>query len=553
MTNAGNVITLIQVTRIGDILQTYQAVKQITKQNPELKFNLIARRQMVAGIRSIISDQFENIYEFEAKDFFYSENDVVDLKTVNGNLSDFIKRISASPIDVLINLSFNKTSEYLATIIPAKSKLGPRRNKNAQIEVYDRWGQFVFSNVMTGDHNPFSLVDIFKNMICDNNSSPIYKTDHNERQKKIIIHPFASLTKKRWGHNKWTELTYQLLKNFDDHIVQVVGSKHDCADANLFLSSPILKKYLNRLEISVGEKSISEVFEDLSTSALFIGHDSMVSHLASLTNTKSIVISLGTVRPQETTPYNNNIINVAPKIGCFPCTVAYDCEILPCHSKLSYQPIVAISNLLLNNTEVTESELAENIPSFHLNNLFIYKSRIDEDHGLILDELTENYQTVESTFKLFYRVLWSFYFKNKEFPNTLPLISEDTAYQLRNYLSGVNNLFELYNFGINFANGIITEAESDNPDINEIQHLSAKLEEIDQLTILNKTHFPHLAPFIDYFVVAKSNVEGKNIIEMANNTLVLLHNASNLTAVLFEFVEQAISAIITESNKSSEV
>ena len=89
--------------------------------------------------------------------------------------------------------------------------------------------------------------------------------------------------------------------------------------------------------------------EKISESLLFIGHDSMVAHMASLASTKSIVMPLGTVRPHETSPYQTNAIIVAPRIDCFPCNVETTCELLPCHSKIQYDVVLELINCQINN------------------------------------------------------------------------------------------------------------------------------------------------------------------------------------------------------------
>jgi len=53
-----------------------------------------------------------------------------------------------------------------------------------------------------------------------------------------------------------------------------------------------------------------------------------------------------------------------------------------------------------------------------------------------------------------------------------------------------------------------------------------------------------LSGLIDYFYVHKANTPGNNILEISKNNLLTYYDASNLTAVLAEFIEKSVSPYI---------
>src|SRR5690606_3299837 len=121
-----------------------------------------------------------------------------------------------------------------------------------------------------------------------------------KKKKNIIIHPFASHTRKRLNASKWAEIIYQTLKRNPQFEIIVVGGPEDIKETKELLNLPIVKAYADRIQSIVGKASIEDVYNYLRTTTLFIGHDSMVSHLTSFHQTPSIILSLGTVRPMET-------------------------------------------------------------------------------------------------------------------------------------------------------------------------------------------------------------------------------------------------------------
>ena len=47
-------IAILQLTRIGDLVQTYQATRQFKAENPNTHITLIARRKFATGIHFLL-------------------------------------------------------------------------------------------------------------------------------------------------------------------------------------------------------------------------------------------------------------------------------------------------------------------------------------------------------------------------------------------------------------------------------------------------------------------------------------------------------------------
>lgn len=539
-------MAFIQLTRIGDVIQTFMAARQLKAENPNVELTLIARKKFAYGLDFLLSSIFDNIVYFETKDFFSKK----DLSTATTNVHNFIHDLNKYEFDIVLNLSFNKSSSFLTSLVKSKHKMGLHRNRQGEVAVNDKWSQFIFSNVMTSTLNPFNLVDIYKHMA---GAKEIDVTTYQYPKEGIItIHPFASSKKKSWGMNKWNEVIYKLLKDRSDLQIIIVGAPQDQEKVKYITESPMLEQFQERIINKVGLNSIEDTFEDLAKSQLFIGHDSMVSHLAALFRMPSLVISLGTVRPQESSPYNDRAYILAPRNKCFPCTIQERCDLLPCHSSINYQVVVAAAKNLIDHGEFTWKELSQHITPFHIDNTVIYKSGFDE-FGIKLLEITGNNATHQDVFRTLYRVIWSYYLANIEVSAQTPEFNNDTLKVLNNHLEGTNYLFELYGHGFNFCNMILDETEKDEPNVKVIQDYVAKLAEIDGLCNITKRSFKQLAPLIDFFYVNRANAAGKNIIEITNNNLISFHDSSNIVAILAELVEKTIGPRIGNIARSPEV
>jgi ADP-heptose:LPS heptosyltransferase len=542
-------LLIIQLTRIGDLIQTVQASRQFKSENPNFHLTIVARRKFASELIFLLETVFDDIILFDTKDFFIKK----DFKSACSEVHTLVTKTNETPFDYAINLSFCKSSSYLNSLIQAEFKFGIHRNDRAEVSINDKWSQFIYSNVLNTADSPFSLVDIYR-YIMGVKQTLVLEPDQEftKRDNNIVIHPFASQRKKRWGLNRWSELIFKLIKDKPDHTIHIVGSSADHLEAQRLLSSPALKPHKDNIITHTQDKKIVDTYQLLMNSKLFIGHDSMVSHLASETLTPSIVVSLGTVRPYETSPYSNSVINVAPRNKCFPCTIPEKCELLPCHNSINHQVINSIALGILREEEINQSFLTQNLTPFHLNGVQIFKGDYD-DNGFVLNELTSSFKSTSDAFKAYYKIIWLYYLNGAETAAELPSTTKETADMLNKYLNGVNYLFELYNFGVKYSNKIISESESENINFQEIQESINKLGEIDNLCNITKKSFPLLKGLVDFFYVNKANALGDNLKEISQHNLLNYYDASNLVAVLNDFIERSVKPHVDVNKLESEV
>ncbi len=540
-------MAIIQTTRLGDVIQTAQAARILKEYYPHIELTLIGRRRFVEPLRFLCDKIFDSIITFETKDFVSYEEKKTPERSVS-SLKSFLEKINNKNIDVLVNLSFSKSSSFLTNLIKAKQKLGMSRDRFSKIKIDDLWSQFIYSNVQRGSQNPYNLVDLYKKILGVSFLKSKTNMEATPREKLVVIHPFASQKRKKWGHSKWIEVTYFILKNFPEHRVAIVGGKEDREYEKYFLESTILGKYQDRIDYNIANKEIRSLYLSLRKAQLFVGHDSMVGHLASEAQTPTLTISLGTVRPHETTPYHSKAINVAPRISCFPCTPTKKCDLLPCHGQVSYQAICKLIEMKLQNIEISHQNIQDKISIFHLENINIFKA-YDPGHGeQELEELIHLTPEINSIFKIYYKILWSLILSDVELSSNPPRVSIKTAKELEHYQKGLTSLFEIYRFGATFAKQLIEDINQ-GKKAHEIKETFSKISEIDTLTPIVKQNYPLLAPLVDFYFVAIANIREEELIQVAESALLIFDSAQNAVSALFELSGQTLEAQIHFNDK----
>lgn len=535
-------IAILQLTRFGDLIQTAQALKNIKDTHPQYRIILIARSQFATPLNFLLEKYFDCIYPLKGSQIF--KNALTGgLSASKKELDDFLDSLKHEKIDALINLSFSKSSSYLASLIAAKHKLGQFHDLNNKIQINDKWSQVLFSTVMRGPFNPFSLVDLFKNIIgiTSPSSPPREKTvEVKKRENFIVFHPFASAERKMWKAEKWVEVIYKTLKDNAEYSIVLVGAKNEFLKSQIIIENPLLKTFSERLINSVGKTSLQELSLLLERAKLFVGHDSMVGHLSASTNTPAFIISLGNVRPYETTPYQAQSYNIAPRTKCFPCFPSDPCAYNQCHYDIPYQLVSNLVKQILRDEEISSKTIKNTNSDFHLSSVNLYRSHF-QNGTLALENLTSDHADVADVFRLFYKITWLFVLNDHEEAYPFPNLSPNSHSALLDALKGLQHLFELSEFGQKYSRFILEEIATTTPSISKIKEFSKKIDEIDLLQEMVQKTSPHLSPVIDYFKVRKANLFGENIVALTESSYLIFEENAQIASVLFELIQNTVA------------
>ncbi len=526
---------LVQITRTGDLLQVLQAVQYFRYEHPDVRLILVAREQFYRPVAFLLDTYFDAIHLLDGKTLA-----APTLHESANALKPFLNKLAHENIEVLANLSYSKSSTYLSSIIPARKRIGPHYDKLGKVIIPDGWSQFVYSNVLTGPHNPFSLVDLYKKVIgVKNKMRP--KAADRARSEKIVVHAFASSAKKRWRHEKWSEVIYRALKDFPKHEIILVGGKADLPEAEKLMASPSLARFLPRIISYVGTHSPQDVFAALKDAALFIGHDSMVGHLAAIAGTPSLTISLGPVRPQETTPYGNNSYCISAATKCHPCFPDTPCDFYQCHVDIPHQAVAEVVNSLLTHGEVTRENLKAKISQFHLANVIVSKGEFTDNNLWRAAPLNATSSRPHDVLRPLYRTLWLYVLSQSEEKAPIPEIGAQAMKDFQDLAQGLQQLFELCHYGKKYCTYILQEISSPTPALKKIKDYSDKIDEIDKLLEMIKARYEPLSPIVNFHLISKSNILGNNLVELSENTFISFDSMAGHVTALYELIDTVAS------------
>jgi hypothetical protein len=216
--------------------------------------------------------------------------------------------LAAQGYDKVINLSFSPLSSWITFFLQKASGgrievAGYTRTSDGFLAIPDDMSAYVYAQCGPGYPNRFHLAEIFGTLL----GVDLLPEDWATRDLKPYVLPFsepfiaiqtsASQEHKSIPPEKISH-ALNILKVCVNIPIVLLGSAQDRKSANVILNSC---SYPNLYDFT-GKTSLIESMAIIKQASLFIGPDSSLQNIASLTGTKTLLISLGKVNFYETGP-----------------------------------------------------------------------------------------------------------------------------------------------------------------------------------------------------------------------------------------------------------
>jgi ADP-heptose:LPS heptosyltransferase len=228
-----------------------------------------------------------------------------DVKQSLRNISEFIEALRLEAYDLVINCSFSPMSSYLTHAIaaPETKVLGYSRYEDGFLQLSDPISGYFYAQVGVQRYNRVHLSEIFASMmdvdlIPEDWSSPrLGDFTFHRPQNYVVVHVGASAKEKTLGTAAWSEVIRQVQSRVGWPIV-LIGSADETLRANEIAQACSGCELVNL----VGRTRIQDLFSVMKYARAFIGGDSAPVHIASLTQTPTINVSMPSVNFWETGP-----------------------------------------------------------------------------------------------------------------------------------------------------------------------------------------------------------------------------------------------------------
>ena len=246
-------ILIISSNLIGDTILSTGVIKYFSNKNPEAKFTFV------------IGPSAKSIF----KNFKSVENIItVSKKKYNMHWLDIVSNCYGKKWDIIIDFRSSLLSYFLK--YKKKFIFKKKNNINHVYQLSDFFG--------------FDCSDLF--IETNTEEEKIVAEDLSNNFKYFVIFPGGNWEPKIWSIKKYNSLLIKILSQNENIKFILVGSKSEEEIYFNKITNNIHSKYI----INLFGSSLTQTAAYMKKSNLFIGNDSGLSHMASATKLRSIVL-----------------------------------------------------------------------------------------------------------------------------------------------------------------------------------------------------------------------------------------------------------------------
>ena len=531
-------ILMLNLTRMGDLIQSTPLLKGVREQYPAARITLLVGR---------------DFYEFSKRLPCVDRTLVLDLRQFNdgrkGKIVNWVEiykyfEQTLNPLrdekfDLAFNLSHSKLSAFILSYLKIANIRGFRCNSRGERQTDHPWMQYFFTEPFNRDFNTFNLVDLFsragdlpdKPRSLEIRSAPedteklrplLQQYGIGDSEFLIGMQAGSSLKGRRWPPANFSRLADQLISRHNARIVLLgVASESDIA-------GEIVQRmeFPDRVIDLTGKTGIDSLIGMVGRLDYLVTNDTGTMHIAAALDTPVAGLFFAHAHPHETGPYAPGHLIFQADIPCAPCSYGIECNDVVCVRKVSPE---LVFNMIGRHRRSGNWSLPEN--GEHLEGVRCFVTEFDRDHCLRMRRLNPAPLETRDLFAWAYRRLWLDTL-NTEAPATRPV--DGTVEFLRSsYRLPVpletwqawqalrrtgEELLVLAERGVELAGSILTELAGPRPSHERLSRAGDRITALDdQISQVGLTR-PEWKPITDLFNKRKENIDGTDVRQMANET-----------------------------------
>jgi len=561
-------ILILNLTRMGDLIQSTPLISGLRKKNPDAHISLVVSSDFEAFSHRI--PHVNQRIVFNLRQF----NDSVANKGVSWvhlykYFENFLNNLRKDKYDLVINLSHSKLSALMVKYLGIKEFRGFMCNPEGDRITQHPWLQYFFIEPFNRLYNSFNLVDIFTrggDVQPDQNGVQILLFDQdkdsvqhwepelkkNDPSVVVGIQAGASIKGRCWPPGYFAKVADEMIEHMNAKII-LFGVESETLVAEEIVQ--MMRRGDQVLNLT-GQTSIPQLVGMLSQCEYLITNDTGTMHIAAALGVRIVGLFFAHAHPFETAPYAEGNIIFQARIPCAPCSYGVECNDIVCVRNVLPDHVLSV---LLTHRETGKWEAPDTFSE--LTSFNLYETRFDDDQFLEVFPLIRQSIQAETFFLHAYRLLWKMILGpsnscgskgmvQKVKPN---LLREFDVTEFENEMPSIERIVDkLGHVGKLAAKGsqvsveIIRRAEIRQGNPSVLEPLIKSICGIDdEINLIGMTH-PEIKPLTDIFNKRKENFYGEDVKELAQSTRDCYGMLINETQLLQDISEELL-AIFSES------
>lgn len=295
-------ILIIQLARLGDILQTIPTINAIKRLNPGAEIHFLVRSRFKAAAE--LAPHVSRIWLLDSQTIFAPLFEQSNLRETQIQARSLVRDLRNQNFGQIFNFSFSPASSYLTSLlsVPGTEVRGYTRHADGFFNPNEDSSCYFYAQVGIGKANRIHITDLLAQVAGVELASGDWFTKYKPKKIEslaegfVAIHVGASQANKSYSTGNWAKILNDLNRN-----VVLVGAVGERAAAEEILKS-VSESQKQSITDLVGRTSFTELFDVIAQAEILIGADSAPMAMAPFTNTKCINLSSRTVNFWETGP-----------------------------------------------------------------------------------------------------------------------------------------------------------------------------------------------------------------------------------------------------------
>lgn len=302
-------ILILQLARLGDIYQSWPALRGLRRLHPEAEIHVLTRPRFAEAWNGL--EAVDRIHQLPTAEILQA---AIEEEWREGSLLDHpalqriareIDTLRKENFDQVINLTFSPLSSYLTHALAGREArvTGYTRFADGYLNLPDDMSAYFYAQVGYDRPNRFHLCEIF-GTLCEVDLLPedwrapeLPEPPADLPTEYICAHIGASEAHKAISVSKWISILSQIRKLRPIPVV-LIGAPSERTRAEQIESGAPGGEVIHR----AGKTSLLETMTILKNARLLIGPDSAPVHMAAFVGCPVLNLSLGRVKFWETGP-----------------------------------------------------------------------------------------------------------------------------------------------------------------------------------------------------------------------------------------------------------
>lgn len=296
-------ILVLQLARLGDIYQSWPALRALRKKHPEAEIHFLTRVRYAPATKGL--EAVDKVVYLPSQEIFSSLIGKDPIPSALSEIDFFTQSLAQEKYDWVINLTFSPLSSYIVHAIaaPDAKVTGYTRHADGYLKIPDAMSAYFYAQVGIDRPNRYHLCEIFGTLCEVDLEQSDWKTPELPEigvelpQEFIAIHVGGSEKHKTISVSKWISVLANLRQLRPIQIV-LIGSVDEKPVAEQIKAAAPDGEILNL----AGELSLLKTMAVIKKAKTLVGPDSAPIHMAALTGTPVLNLSVGNVNYWETGP-----------------------------------------------------------------------------------------------------------------------------------------------------------------------------------------------------------------------------------------------------------